>query len=112
MLGQLVQGHGDIGKQDVFREQRSSFWLELGPYGEELARELRPAGKQEGTGPDNAGAIQRLCGEWARLGETKGRTAGGALAKGQGGWGRPNGRRGIRGKLPQTNLRTWEGEQF
>ena len=39
MLEQLVQGHGDIGKQDVFREQRSSVWLELGPQGEELARE-------------------------------------------------------------------------
>lgn len=45
MLEQLVQGHGDIGKQDVFREQRSSFWLELGPHREELARELGPAGK-------------------------------------------------------------------
>ena len=39
MLEQLVQGLGDIGKQDVFREQRSSVWLELGPHGEELARE-------------------------------------------------------------------------
>ena len=39
MLEQLMQGHGDIGKQDVLGEQRSSVWLELGPHGEELARE-------------------------------------------------------------------------
>lgn len=41
---QPVQRRGGLGRQGVLRGLRSSVWLELGPLGEELARDEGPGG--------------------------------------------------------------------